>query len=51
MKVEPDGKREVAEAVLIAAFSALVSGLVNWGLDRAKAKWTEREKERKPKDA
>ncbi len=31
-----NGRKEVAEAVLIAALSALVSGLVTWGFEEAK---------------
>lgn len=33
-----NGKKEIGEAVLIAALSALATTLINWGMDTAKEK-------------
>lgn len=35
---EAQGRKEVVEAVVIAALSALATGLVNWAVDAAKTK-------------
>jgi len=37
MAYQPQGRKEVVEAVVIAALSAAVSGLVGWGLESLKA--------------
>lgn len=39
---ETRGRKEVAEAVLIAALSALATGLINWGVEAAKARAAKR---------
>ena len=40
--MQTQGKREVGEAVLIAALSALLTGMVNWGLETSKARMAAR---------
>jgi hypothetical protein len=45
--VRTQGAKEVREAVLIAVLNAALVGLVNWGLERAKAA---AEAKRKKKD-
>ncbi len=42
---ETQGRKEVAEAVVIAALSALATGLINWGVETAKAKAAKRAEE------
>lgn len=37
-RVVVQGPKQVAEAVIIAGLSALVTGIVNWALERAKQK-------------
>lgn len=38
MSYHGQGRKEVAEAVIIAALSALVSSLANWAIDVARKK-------------
>ncbi len=42
---ETQGRKEIGEAVVIAALSALATGLINWGVEIAKAKTTKRAEE------
>lgn len=39
---EPTGRKEITESVIIAALCALATGLVNWGIEAAKAKTAQR---------
>lgn len=52
MTYDPQGKKEVIEAVTIAALGAVATGLINWGLEvakeRAKAKKAAPEPEKTP---
>lgn len=43
---ETQGRKEVAEAVIIAALSALATGLINWGVETAKARAARKAEER-----
>lgn len=45
--MKAQGRKEIGEAVLIAGLSALVSGLVNWGIERLKANVAERQAARR----
>ena len=41
---ETHGRKEVGQAVTIAALTTLANGLIQWGIDTAKAKAEERKK-------
>lgn len=44
MQFQPQGKKEVAEAVTIAALSALATGVIGWALETLKKRAASREK-------
>lgn len=48
--METQGRKEVCEAVLIAALSALATGLINWGVESAKAAAKRSQEAKKDKD-
>ena len=39
---ETQGRKEIGEAVVIAALSALAIGLINWGVETAKTRAAKR---------
>ena len=45
--MKPQGRKEIVESALTAGLCALLTGLVNWGIEAAKAKVKEREEQRK----
>lgn len=46
---ETQGRREVAEAIVIAALFALATGLINWGVETALARTAKRQEEKDAK--
>ena len=49
--IQPTGRKEIKEAVVIAALCILATGLVNWGIETAKTQMAERKKRRETETA
>lgn len=48
--MQTQGRKEVAEAVVIAALTTLAAGLVKWGIEHTQEYFKQRKKRKKDRD-